>query len=195
MLASNAFGTPKSKNRASSRCSVFACWWNIPKPLRQRFHLWLRTVPALIYIFIDPPIFKNYHFRHFTIYTFSQFYLIKRVEKSDTHCQWDLHFFIQRSPWRGEDFEKSLLHPRRTSVTVRVDGDGVFDTAAAVENIDTTVTHRHAPPAEARSVVQCDTACSSTWSRVPEAGVRRWRSTFVSGRSVSCPHPGTHKAL
>ena len=30
------------------------------------------------------------------------------------------------------------------SVTVRVDGDGVLDTAPTIVNIDTTVTHRHA---------------------------------------------------
>lgn len=30
------------------------------------------------------------------------------------------------------------------SVTIRVDGDGVLDTAPAADNIVTTVTHRHA---------------------------------------------------
>ncbi|MBD5094480.1 MAG: hypothetical protein HDT26_09395 [Subdoligranulum sp.] len=45
----------------------------------------------------------------------------------------------------GLPFEKGTLHPAETSsVTVRVGGDGDFDTDAAPKNTDTTVTHRHA---------------------------------------------------
>ena len=42
-------------------------------------------------------------------------------------------------------FEKgSRMGLRKLPVTVRDDGDDVFDTATGTENIDTTVTHRHA---------------------------------------------------
>ena len=39
------------------------------------------------------------------------------------------------------------------SVTIRVDGDGVLDTAPAADNIVTTVTHRHALPGSYRKTI------------------------------------------
>ena len=75
---------------------------------------------------------------------------------------------------KGEPFEKgSLASPPKPCVSVRVDGDGLFETATAVKNIVTTVTHRHAAPAGVRPADPRDCVCSSTGSRIPATNARR----------------------
>ena len=58
----------------------------------------------------------------------------------------------------GALFEKSHLHPAKTlTVSVCVDGDDVFSTA---QNIDTTVTHRHAVQMQDLPCAHRDSVCS-----------------------------------
>ena len=81
---------------------------------------------------------------------------------------------VALSEGQGEPFEKgSLASPPKPCVSVRVDGDGLFETATGTKNIVTTVTHRHAAPAGVRPADPRDCVCSSTGSRIPETNARR----------------------
>ena len=61
---------------------------------------------------------------------------------------------LRPTPRQRAAFEKGFpCTPAQTLVTIRVDGDGVFDTAPAAEIIVTTVTHRHALSGSYRKVI------------------------------------------
>ena len=61
---------------------------------------------------------------------------------------------LRTAPRQGAPFGKGFLcTPAQTFVTIRVDGDGVFDTATIAINIVTTVTHRHARSGSYRKTI------------------------------------------